>query len=1084
MCMTHSCNHARILFLTYRMEIEAHKKKLEPMCRICGCMDPRGPVKISDNQKVALKIIFNIDRDTDETDVHPASICRTHEKLLSRFMQELEEGKAEFRTTAQPTDCMHFEPHHSQCTVCCGKVVKHVSKKRGGGTRWGARSIPLMDVVTKKRKIEEHGQETSELQKCFAQASNLDERSRIALAGKIMQGTDAEARGLWKEFLAFLDQEKLQVLVQECAATQANKIRDDCQEISSQFRDLDFLLGDINLQRWLSARNGVVTSFLNGIMIGATGQMISDLQDADLFSLSHIVESVYGICNKRMVCPFSFMENLSLYTTSGSRYATEVLGTTVPCGSYRTLQSTLNETFATKPAVVSNADGAVVFDNEQVVGKKVGVRPSQKARCSVITNIAFVQLEEGSRLQQNLDFKPKNWFRLEGFESRLEDLKGGDLLRMQTQKQQFLNVANAMINQDTPYEESLEKTHYTQVYYFINAALQEVKTQQRQEEEMFVDNIDDDVKERTTETINCEFCGAENHKRKLVCDKCKAREGLTAARSKAKEHKEMEHPQRQPRAKKFHSKELTYDAGQIKSTKFVSETDEGKYSHVPHGHKNVKEFQILDPAFMNPNSYETVALVLREIGVQMGIRRYGGNVRHWAFVVCDGLPHGLIQTLIDESVICEVDGCGQSFLRTDGFLKHHREVHRDSPMQYYSEFDWVSLQVGLGHYEANLLKSYFDLNWEPFLEHFCSEMAFTSPAAKNFSRQCKDHHLAWQMLVAVHHATLQELVLPYVRYCLTNNEEPTVDGYFLNYKANLSNDPCYRYSFEQVCRYASAIIIYRMGTRRNNTDLVRAGKFMSKELFHGRHHPKYQAIEIYDEFQYRCLPKPVQQLLDAHYAIVTNDNLSSGEGYDYKLEAANRSVKSHLPRAAVPTEEMWLSACRNDKSVQAIRQKFDAITGLKSEMAKPTERIIDVSAAIHRWRTILREKKYLMGGHEVFESTSGKPLHNDLLEFTEKATFKRMYRIKADYMNEPVAQLPEVKLPVCVTMEEEKRQTSIHNQTIEQIKIKILDQLDTMDSDVKVPLLKKYRAEVAGKKKEKYISFYEELQEINDWFVF
>lgn len=126
-----------------------------------------------------------------------------------------------------------------------------------------------------------------------------------------------------------------------------------------------------------------------------------------------------------------------------------------------------------------------------------------------------------------------------------------------------------------------------------------------------------------------------------MCDQCKAREGLTAAHSIAKEHKEMERPQRKPRAKKFHSKELVYDAGQIKSTKFVSETDEGKYSHIPHGHKNVpvKEFQILDPAFMNPNSFETVALVLREIGVQMGIRRYGGNVRHWAFVVCDELPH-------------------------------------------------------------------------------------------------------------------------------------------------------------------------------------------------------------------------------------------------------------------------------------------------------------------------------------------------------------------------------------------------------------------------------------------------------------
>ena len=198
----------------------------------------------------------------------------------------------------------------------------------------------------------------------------------------------------------------------------------------------------------------------------------------------------------------------------------------------------------------------------------------------------------------------------------------------------------------------------------------------------------------------------------------------------------------------------------------------------------------------------------------------------------------------------------------------------------------MSLQVGLGHYESNLLKSFFDLNWEPFLEHFCHEMSFTSPAAKHISRQCNDHHLAWQMLVAVHHATLRELVLPYVRHSLLNDNDASVDGYFQYYKSTLSTHPCYEYMFEQICRYASAIVIHRMGTRRNNMTLIRAGKFMSKELFHGRHHPKYQLIEMYDELQYRSMSQKNQQLFNAHYSIIVNDNLSSGEGYKYKLEAA------------------------------------------------------------------------------------------------------------------------------------------------------------------------------------------------------
>ena len=98
-------------------------------------------------------------------------------------------------------------------------------------------------------------------------------------------------------------------------------------------------------------------------------------------------------------------------------------------------------------------------------------------------------------------------------------------------------------------------------------------------------------------------------------------------------------------------------------------------------------------------------------------------------------------------------------------------------------------------------------------------------------------------------------------------------------------------------------------------------------------------------------------------------------------------------------------------------------------MAKPQERIVDVSAAIHRWRVVLREKKYLNGKQEEFKSTSGKDLHEDLLEFTEKSTFKRIYRMKKEFMRETVADIPEVKHPVFVTSEEEEKYTSLENLT-------------------------------------------------------
>ncbi|VDI50411.1 Hypothetical predicted protein [Mytilus galloprovincialis] len=45
-----------------------------------------------------------------------------------------------------------------------------------------------------------------------------------------------------------------------------------------------------------------------------------------------------------------------------------------------------------------------------------------------------------------------------------------------------------------------------------------------------------------------------------------------------------------------------------------------------------------------------------------------------------------------------------------------------------------------------------------------------------------------------------------------------------------------------------------MATRRNNADLLKSATYMTKEIFHGRNHTKYQIIELYDSIQDRMMP--------------------------------------------------------------------------------------------------------------------------------------------------------------------------------------------------------------------------------------
>ena len=83
-----------------------------------------------------------------------------------------------------------------------------------------------------------------------------------------------------------------------------------------------------------------------------------------------------------------------------------------------------------------------------------------------------------------------------------------------------------------------------------------------------------------------------------------------------------------------------------------------------------------------------------------------------------------------------------------------------------------------------------------------------------------------------------------------------------------------------------------MGVRRNNADLYKSGKYMTKELFHGRSHPKYQIIEIYDSVQDVLMPEEVRNLSDSYASITTSGNYSAGEDFDFILEEKNRQLKA------------------------------------------------------------------------------------------------------------------------------------------------------------------------------------------------
>jgi hypothetical protein len=84
-----------------------------------------------------------------------------------------------------------------------------------------------------------------------------------------------------------------------------------------------------------------------------------------------------------------------------------------------------------------------------------------------------------------------------------------------------------------------------------------------------------------------------------------------------------------------------------------------------------------EPIFVNPNSHSSIKTILRTIGSRAGVKQYGGNQREWITIICDGLPYGLVQTVIESTIDKETGKM---------------------------EFGWVHLLPGLLHEEMNMVK--------------------------------------------------------------------------------------------------------------------------------------------------------------------------------------------------------------------------------------------------------------------------------------------------------------------------------------------------------------------------------------------
>ena len=57
-------------------------------------------------------------------------------------------------------------------------------------------------------------------------------------------------------------------------------------------------------------------------------------------------------------------------------------------------------------------------------------------------------------------------------------------------------------------------------------------------------------------------------------------------------------------------------------------------------------------------------------------------------------------------------------------------------------------------------------------------MGHSTQKALEFAKRCADHHKSWKILEILYLAITDELLVPFVRYCLNDNLSPSVVGYW------------------------------------------------------------------------------------------------------------------------------------------------------------------------------------------------------------------------------------------------------------------------------------------------------------------
>lgn len=847
-----------------------------------------------------------------------------------------------------------------------------------------------------------------------------------------------------------------------------HNIRSDVLQLSRNKSLCDLIA--LEPTSYLEERNPVLQAFLGGLLnlntrkhkhsdeeVTVRGPPFRIESPADLYKFSKVTESCMGLTTQVNVLPFHFREIILVYTRTGSKLVTNLLASSTPYASTSTLIRWSDALAAQKGTDTSfiDKDVLVAVDNNQIFQRRWQILLGATAKCNVLTIVVSVEIGDGSKLQWKGEFAPHK-------------------CKYVVTEEHVHQIANA--GDDPLYKKVKYEQH---LHPWLSGIIEQVRREQKASEDrqtVLTDCIDINVGKtiHQRDFKSCNNCGEKDvPKRARVCPKCKSSlSGQTTESTRPGK-------QRQTKARRKTEQRVILDCQGERC--YVQVVDEDA--------PQPPQFHVEAPIFVNPCSVASVAHVFREVGKRAGIETYGTGKRQWLVIVCDGLPY-----VIGHRLLGRFFKCGECQVHLNGKKEcahHTEEAHKNAAPDYRLEFEWVLLQPGPGHIEMNMLRSYVKLNWEVFWEELTEVFNFKSDAAKKSAYKVNDHHKGWTLARIAREAAAKELVLPFVRTEMAQDHSDFSSDAFLKYVMTTTVNPNYAYMIDAVFDLLDCIFLYRAGTRASNFDQMDAARGLYAKVWVSRGHCMYRELELADRLWWAQMPDELASFVKQTVSFNISGEPLTGEGADFRLEEINKSLQ-HLV-GGTPTPKKWETACENYNEIQSIRDAIYRQSGVPDPKTHSGHKQQDIEQQVVAFRTLLRERKYLLNPGEECDHVSlkGDKLDTDMVEFgtTSSEKWKRFSKQGIIHLVDPETEgsaIPFNEPPIFVTPRERQEEESVVKKTIKDIRdlcerkmaeINDDDMRNSFETEFQDGLVHR-----SGKKtvKADYVKFYELLVEYLD----